>query len=116
MDRVAEWLRRWTANPLGFPRFTTKSVTYADKNEGAITVLWITTIIIYLLLVQAAYLINKNLYTWSAVMQAKHLKMLRDREYVLLRTYNRELQFSRLMQGIMEDEDIGDTNETTTVE
>ncbi|VDM08046.1 unnamed protein product [Wuchereria bancrofti] len=95
-------------------QFTTKSVTYADKNEGTITVLWITTIIIYLLLVQTAYLINKNLYTWSAVMQAKHLKMLRDREYILLRTYNRELQFSRLMQGIMEDEeDTDDTDETT---
>ncbi|EJW79030.1 hypothetical protein WUBG_10062 [Wuchereria bancrofti] len=47
-------------------------------------------------------------------MQAKHLKMLRDREYILLRTYNRELQFSRLMQGIMEDEeDTDDTDETT---
>lgn len=54
---------------------------------------------------QAAYLINKNLYTWSEVMQTKHLKMLRDREYVLLRAYNREMQFSRLMQEIAEDEE-----------
>ncbi|VBB31541.1 unnamed protein product [Acanthocheilonema viteae] len=75
-DRVAEWLRRWTANPLGFPR--------------------------------VAYLINKNLYVWSAVIQAKHLKMLRDREYILLRAYNREMQFSRLMQGIAEDEEYSD--------
>ncbi|EFO13550.2 hypothetical protein LOAG_14979 [Loa loa] len=82
-----------------------KSGAYANKNEEAVTVLWITTVIIYLLLMQVAYLINKNLYTWSAVMQAKHLKMLRDREYVLLRAYNRELQFSRLMQEIVEDEE-----------
>lgn len=81
-----------------------KSGTYANKNE-AIIVLWITTIIVYLLLMLSAYLINKNLYIWSAVMQEKHLKMLRDREYILLRTYNREMQFSRLMQGIAEDEE-----------
>ncbi|KAM3727672.1 Acetyl-coenzyme A carboxylase carboxyl transferase subunit alpha [Dirofilaria immitis] len=55
--------------------------------------------------VQVAYLIYQNLYTWSAVMQAKHLKMLRDREYVLLRAYKREMQFSRLMQEIAEDEE-----------
>uniref|UniRef100_A0A0R3S0B8 DUF3336 domain-containing protein n=1 Tax=Elaeophora elaphi TaxID=1147741 RepID=A0A0R3S0B8_9BILA len=105
MDRVAEWLRRWTANPLGFPRVTTQDNAYADKNDEAIIVLWITTLIIYLLLIQAAYLINKNLYKWSAVMQVKHLKMLRHREYVLLRAYNREMQFSRLMQEIAEDEE-----------
>lgn len=57
---------------------------------------------------QAAYLINKNLYIWSAVTQAKHLKMLRDREYILLRAYNREMQFSRLMQEVAEDEEHSD--------
>ncbi|KAL3990977.1 hypothetical protein ACH3XW_34005 [Acanthocheilonema viteae] len=89
-------------------QFTTKSGTYADKHEEAVIILWITTIIIYLLLIQVAYLINKNLYVWSAVIQAKHLKMLRDREYILLRAYNREMQFSRLMQGIAEDEEYSD--------
>uniref|UniRef100_A0A915PKS4 Uncharacterized protein n=1 Tax=Setaria digitata TaxID=48799 RepID=A0A915PKS4_9BILA len=38
-------------------------------------------------------------------MQAKHVKMLRDREYVLLRAYSRELQLSRLMQEVLEEDE-----------
>lgn len=81
-----------------------KSGGYADKNEDVLIALLITTVIIYILLIQVAYLISKNLHAWSEIMQAKHLKMLRDREYLLLRAYNRELQFSRLMQDMEADE------------
>ncbi|KAM3727673.1 Callose synthase [Dirofilaria immitis] len=86
-------------------QFASTNETYANENDDAVTVIYITVAIIYFLLMQVAYLIYQNLYTWSAVMQAKHLKMLRDREYVLLRAYKREMQFSRLMQEIAEDEE-----------
>lgn len=39
------------------------------------------------------------------IAQEKHVMMLRNREYALIRAYIREIQFSRLMQETPEDEE-----------
>ncbi|VDN08620.1 unnamed protein product [Thelazia callipaeda] len=39
-------------------------------------------------------------------MQAKQLRILRDREYVLLRAYSREIQFSRLMHEMADEDEL----------
>ena len=40
-DEVAEWLRRWTANPLGFPRVSSNLilvVTYFTSSSNTIPI------------------------------------------------------------------------------
>ncbi|KAI6203412.1 hypothetical protein M3Y94_00553300 [Aphelenchoides besseyi] len=56
----------------------------------------ISTTVLLCFVVLTATLIHLNIRTWSAELEQKRLKNMREREYEVTSTYRRELQYSRL--------------------
>ncbi|KAI6178702.1 hypothetical protein M3Y98_00529800 [Aphelenchoides besseyi] len=56
----------------------------------------ISTTVLLCFVALTAALIHLNIRTWSAELEQKRLKNMREREYEVTSTYRRELQYSRL--------------------